>query len=407
MHFGLLLSLAIRNVFRNKRRSLLTIAAIAIGVLSANGISSLARGISNEAVQSAIMTFTGHLQIHHPSYLADPSIEYRMPEPSAELEQRLEQSDVLSWTTRLRLPAVIQSERDTAGVTLLGIDPERERAQTFLRDSVIHGSFLDSEAATGVVLGRALAKRLQTDIGKRVVIMSQHEDGTVADRGFRVIGLFDAELETTEKQFAFTGKMTLQTLVGVPAEVSELSLIAVDREKLSSITNSIRSLLPKLEVKDWKELEPFVVALLEVQSGFLYIWYLIVIVTIAFGLVNTLFMVLFERTREIGLLQALGMYPRQIVLQFLFESGVMLFVGAVFGNLLTVLLLWFFSNGIDVSQFAEGTELFGVGQRVFLHLRGSDQLIANLLIVILGLLASAYPAWKAGRLLPAVAFAKN
>jgi ABC-type lipoprotein release transport system permease subunit len=221
------------------------------------------------------------------------------------------------------------------------------------------------------------------------------------------VGVFDAELESTEKSFVFLGRAVLQQILGIEGAVSEIAVSVRNRDELDGIMALLRTHFPGLSVDPWTTLEPFVLALVKVQSGFLYIWYGVVIVTISFGLINTLFMIIFERTREIGLLQALGMYPWQIVLQVLFESVVLLFSGAVVGNVLTFLLLAYFSGGIDLGRFSEGTELFGVGHMIHLHLQVSDWLVANALVAALGTLASIYPAWRAGKLLPAQAFSRG
>ncbi len=405
--FALLATLAFRNVLRNPKRSALTLLAIAIGVLSANGLSSLARGLSNTAVDSTIANLTGHMQVHTPEYLSDPHVDNRFASPQGAQSAALASSSIRSWSKRVRVPAVVQSERETSGVSLVGIDPDRERDQTFLEHAKIEGQFLETPESDGIVLGAALREQLRTRVGKRVVLMSQHADGTVADRGFRVIGVYHAELESTEKNFAFVSIHQAQEMLGMGAEISEIAITAKSKDNLISLRSALSQVFPQQKVELWSELEPFLLALLNVQNGVLYIWYVIVVVTISFGLVNTLFMAIFERSREIDLLQALGMYPTQIVLQILVESIVLLAFGALLGNILTFLMLWLLSGGIDLASFSEGTQMFGIGSTVYLHLRPSDCLLANTLVAGLGVLASVYPAWKAGRLLPARAFSRG
>ncbi|MCB0325277.1 MAG: ABC transporter permease [Bdellovibrionales bacterium] len=401
----MLFRLARRSVWRNKRRSLLTLSAIAAGILSAVMLGALARGLSDTAIRAAIRNLTGHVQLHAPGYLDDPSIEYRLPEVSGSLQRVLDSEAVSSWTQRVRVPAVLRSEREATGVTLLGVSPAKELDLSMLGDAAILGRMVRDENDDGLLLGVKLAELLQTEIGKRVVVLSQGADGGVAERGFRVVGLFDAELESAERQFIFTGRVPAQELLGIKGEVSEVVLLGQDRDALEELQRTLQRAAPRAQIDDWKTLEPFAVALVKVQSGFLFIWYGIVIVTISFGLVNTLFMAVFERTRELALLQALGMVPHQIVLQILIESAVLLVGGVLLGNILTYVCLVWLSEGIDLGSFAEGTQMLGVGRVIYPKLQWVDWSIANSLIVGLSLFASVFPAWHAGRLRPAEAFA--
>ena len=144
----------------------------------------------------------------------------------------------------------------------------------------------------------------------------------------------------------------------------------------------------------------------QIQDGFLWLWFFIVVLTVACGLVNTLFMSIFERIRELGIIQALGLKPLQVQSLVLCESGVLIFFGLIIGNLLSYLTVFLLSGGIDISAFAKGAEMIGTSAMLYPKLLPMDLLVSNVLIIAVGLLSSFYPAWKATRFSPAEAIRK-
>lgn len=405
-----LLRLAWRNILRYQRRSLITLSAISLGIWSAVALAALARGVSNQLVEDGIRNFLGHAQVHARGYLDDPSVVYSFEMPSTEQVFAELGSDLQKWAARVRVPAVINSERESAGVTFMGIDPERERGLSFIGDAAIEGRALNSSEDEGIIIGAKLAEVLKTAVGKRVVVASQayrtaESEQQVAQRGFRVVGIFRAELETIERSYVFTGVATAQRLLRMGSHISEISILTPrNRDRVDPFISVLQSRLPNLEVKPWYSIEPMLRALIKVQGGFLYLWFLIVIAVICFGLVNTLYMGVVERTREFGLVQSIGMKPKMLRLQVLIESMLLLLLGALIGTLFSILTVHYFSSGIDLASFAKGTQFVGMRSKIYPTLRLDDMCVVNGLVLVLGLLSSLMPALKASRLEPAAAF---
>lgn len=403
MRLPLVLVLAQRNLLRNTRRSLIMILAVALGVWAMLVMAAFARGWLDQQLRATLDTLTGHVQIHAPGYLDDPALAHRLPAsgagPGAGL---LRDPQVVAWAQRLRVPAVVASERDSAGVTLVGIDPRRERGLSFIgaQEAIAAGRGLQGPGDTGLVLGRRLARRLETGVGRRVVLLSQDRNNEIVERGFRVVGLYRAEQREAEERFAFTGLAAAQSFLGVPGEVTEFSLRLRAPGRLQAWLAAARVRWPDLEITPWTELAPLVVVFIRTFEGFMYIWFGVVFVIVGFGLVNTLLMAVFERTREIGLLEALGMRPVQVVAQILWEALLLLLAGAALGNLLAGATRAWLAGGIDLTRFAAGMELFQSAHRIYLSLDPVDVLAANLLVLVLGTAAAAYPAWRAARIPP-------
>ncbi len=398
---GTLLRIAFRNIFRQKRRTLLTVLTITVGVWSCLALATLARGIGKQMSGDVIKTFMGTAKLHQEGYLDDPVIQKRFKWPDKEIQEHIKQdSKITSWAARLRVPGVIMSERESYGVTLLGVDPQQERVITFLKDAPVKGSFLSSVKDQGVILGEALAEKLQVEVGKRIVLMSEDAHGTIGDRGFRIKGIYRAEIESTEKSYVLVGRTVLQEMLHAKDEITEVSLLASDVTKASAFVRENEEAYRPLVLTPWDKIQPMIGAMLKMQDGFLLLWFGIVVIAVVFGLTNSLFMVLLERTREFGMMLALGMRPSGIIMLVAAESFLLLLIGAVLGNSLTALTTYFLRDGIDLSAFAKGVEVFGAASVVYPEPLASDWILGNVLIIGFGVICSLYPAWKASRLRP-------
>ena len=402
----LLIILAWRNLWRHKRRTLVMLFALLLGVWSMIAMAALVRGSMEQHIRKEILNLTGHVQIHAPAYRDDPAVEHRFALP-ASLTAALSQAPITAASARVRLPAVISSEYESAGVMLVGVDPLRERGLSFLDTAVKQGRDLASASDPGLVLGRKLAERLETSLGRRVVLMSQDASNQIGDRGFRVIGIFDADPQVMETGYVFIGLDIAQQMLGMGHEVSEVAVMTDDRNHLDALVERLRAAAPGLDVAPWTVVQPLLVLMEKVNNVVLLVWFAVVFAAMAFGLINTLLMAVFERTREFGLFQALGMPPRFILGQVLVESLILLALALVLGNVAAWASVVSLKGGIDLSMFAEGLQLVGISPVIFPTLASGDVLVANVVVVVLGVLASLYPAWRASRYVPVEALTRT
>jgi ABC-type lipoprotein release transport system permease subunit len=405
---GALSSLAWRNLWRNHRRTLIMLLAVVVGAWAMIFMTALMRGMVDEMIEDGIRHLPGHVQLHHPDYRDDPSIGNSLREPGGDLAAALKNPLVTAHTSRLRVPAMISSERASRGVTLLGVDPTEELAMGFETERLLTGRFLEGSEDPGLVVGRKLLERLETDPGKRVVLMSQDPGNRVADRGFRIVGVYSARLEALEERFVYAGLDTVQAMLGTPGLVSEIAALGDDYRDVDALEALLREAAPReAEVLPWYRIDRYLGMMMQVMDGFVLIWMVVVFLALSFGLVNTLMMAVFERIREIGLMQALGLKPSAIVWLVLLESALLLALGLLFGNLLAVATILPLRDGIDISVVAEGMEMMGASSVLYPALKGADLLLANAVVLGLGLTASLLPAWRASRYRPVEALAKT
>ncbi len=394
--------IAWRNLWRNHRRSLIMLSAIALGVWGMIWMTALMRGMVDQMIDNSIKTLSGHIQLHAPGYRDDPSIEHLIPavNRTPALKALLASDDVVAWSQRIRVPAVIRSEREVYAVTVVGIDPQRERGLSFIEQSMSDGEYLKSVDDNRLIVGKKMLERLETKLNRRVVLMSQDPDNNIAERGFRIGGVFDTDLQATETAYVFGGLETIRKMLNMGPGISEVSLLGHDYRDLDNLKDKTRSAAPDVEVTTWAENDPYMGTMLNVMDGFILVWFFIIFLALSFGLINTLLMAVFERTREIGLVQALGMKSSNILLMVLVESIIMLIIGLITGNLLTWLTILPVQDGIDISGVAEGLEWAGMSSTLLPALIVKDVVLANSIVLVLGILASLIPAWRASRKVP-------
>ena len=406
----MILQMGWRNIWRNKRRTAVILTAVVIGVWSMIFLGALMRGIADQMVKNSVATLTGHIQIQNAGFRNDPVIEnlIKGPEKVAAVLSRLPAD--AKWTPRIRVDAVAANARHSDGVVLAGIDPGREAKISFIGDAVYQGRYLGKDDPYGIVVGRALLEKFETRIGHKLVLMSQGTDGEIASRAFRIVGVYRAEMESTEKRFVFVTLPAAQEMLKAGDEVSEIAILLGNYSDAGAVADSMRAQIPDktLQVYTWQELLPLVSAIMKMYDGFILVWFVVVFIAMGFGLVNTILMAVFERVREFGLLRSLGMKPHLVVAEVLAESFFLLAIGTFIGNVLGLASVWLLTDkGIDLSAFAAGMEFAGLSRIIIPVVYAKDVINADLVVFLLGILISLYPAVKASRFTPVEAMAHN
>jgi ABC-type lipoprotein release transport system permease subunit len=401
-------TLAWRNLWRNHRRTLIMLTAISIGVWSMIFMTALMRGMVDGMIKDGIQNLPGHVQVHNVNYLDDPSVVNSFAMPNEKFQAVLNVPEISSWSMRVKVPAVVASERDSRGVTLLGVDAEKERAFGFNEKDIIAGEFLSAATHKGIIIGQQLADKLETRLGKRIVIMSQDPENNLAERGFVITGIYQSSVPGFEERYVYADRSYVQALLNIPNQISEIAILGYDYRDIAGLTDYIKThTADGLQTQSWLELDTYLASMLNVMDGFALVWIIVIFLALSFGLINTLMMAVFERIREIGLMQALGMRASSVLLILLLESLLLLVLGLVVGNLASIFTLALIKEGIDISAVAEGMAMFGASAVLYPKFMLADLLLANGVVIVLGLLTCLYPAWRASRYDPIVALNKH
>lgn len=393
----LVLQLSVRNILRHKRRNLMLFAAIAVAVAAVSASNTLIRGFQAELLDAAISNLTGHIKIHVPGYREDPNIDKSF-QLAADFQPDVPAQMLLGWAPRVRVPAVIMSERETRGVQLVGVDPAAEHI-SFLGDVAMDGDGLSGVEDGGILIGAELAKQLATRIGRRLVINTQGADGLSRERGFKIVGIYDADGTSLEKIFAFSGLVTVQNLLDSTG-VTEVSVRLRAEPQSLTIKDRLIDFFIGLEVMDWRELEPQAAAMDMFADSAVFIWFALLMSALIFGLVNTLVATVMERVREFGLLRAVGMRNGIVICQVLIESAILMSIGTGVGLGVGYLVFLGIADGIDLAAFAEGMESVGASSTLVPVFLLDDFVLVAVLSLSLGILASLYPAWRAVKVKP-------
>lgn len=384
----LVFQLALRNIWRQRRRNGLVLFAIVISIGGVFVMNSLARGMEQDFLSFSIENLRGHIKILAPKQLDEPGLRYSIP---AEMDwSLLSRPEIEAWTPRLRTPAVIMSERETRGVELVGIDPSRE-THSFVKDLVVEGQQINDSTDQHLLIGKRLAEELKTGIGRRLVVLMNGPDENAIETGFRVRGIFESTTSRYEEAYVLTGLSSLQAITGVDG-FTEVSVHLPDLEQISQVHPSLASQLPNLDVVTWEALDPFISEMYRFVGFTVYILIAVFLGTLVFGLINALVTAVLVRIKEFGMLRVVGMKSRLVVMQVVIECVIIMLLALVIGLVAGLLFVWWIGDGIDLTAFAAGVEAFGMSARMVPHLVVEDFVILGAASVILGLIASYFPA---------------
>jgi ABC-type lipoprotein release transport system permease subunit len=396
--------LAWRNLWRNPRRTLITLAVVAVGVWSILSFDVMFKAWGQSSLEESLRLLTGEGQIHAAGYLDDPGVGHSMPYPTGALLRTLTGPAVGAWSPRVRVPAIIQSEYRTRAITLLGVEPSAERQVSDLPGQMLAGRYLANDSEIGIVIGADLAVKLKTRLGKRVIVMAQAADGHLAEVGLPIIGLF-GNTTPAQDEYAFVGLNAAQSTLGLNGRLSEIAFDAGPHAKLEDTVAALQRAASSLDTETWMALSPLAYTMEQFSTSYTAIWLMVMFVLMAIGIVNTQLMAVFERTREFGLLQALGMRPATIVAQVMLESALLIGVGVIAGIVLMVVTLLPFTNGLSLGFLSAGSEMAGGGGVLYPRLDPVDTVVYAAIVWVLGVLTTLWPARTAARTPPVVAMA--
>lgn len=395
----LLLPLAWRNLWRNPRRTLITVLVVSVGLWSILTFAVLLTAWSDSSRDTTLKLMTGEGQMHATGYLDDPTVAHRMAPPSGALRAVLNSAVVTAYVPRVRISAIVQSEYKTLPMTLAGVVPKDERQLSVLPKNIVQGRYLSGPDDPAIVLGRNLAKRLKTRVGKRVVVMAQDASGKLAERAYKIVGLY-ASNQQTEDEFAFTGIHTAQSFTKIGDDISEIAFDAQNDAVLPKLLDDLKAAATGRDVQSWKTLAPLSYAVSTFFDEFIMMWLWVMFALMAIGIVNTQLMAVFERVREFGLLQALGMRPRLVLYEVALESTLLIGIGVVLGIVLAVVTVHAFPNGLDLGFLGRGAELVGAGRILYPQINVGDFVLYSAIVWVAGVIATLWPARRASKISP-------
>jgi ABC-type lipoprotein release transport system permease subunit len=397
-----LLKIAVRNILRNKKRSLITLSAVSFGLGALIFLRSFIFGAQNQMVRNITTTLTSDAQIV-PNVLENIYNTNAYIEDPAKIREILSaDAGVEAYAERIVAGGIVSSAANSMVTFIVGFDPDQETA-VGSRRTVVRGRLMTNEDLQAAALGEKMRQVLEVEIGDKIVVTAQDYFGSLAGEAFTLVGTFETGNDQIDNGTVMILKETAQRLLSLEHRISKFGLKIDPRRDPDKVVLNLRKKIEdgRLRVLTWEELLPMLAQLIRFQNGMIFVVVLIVLTVVAAGILNTLMMSIVERIREFGLMMALGTKPRQIVLLVVTESFLLTAVGACLGVVLGVgLALSFARTGIDLSRFVSALSNFLIGSRVYPRVDWFYLTIFLAVVLLSNLLVSFYPAWRAGRLVP-------
>ena len=397
--------LGARNLLRQKRRTILTTLMMTAGTVLLVFMAGLAEGSYSDMIELATGSYTGHFQVLGEGYHEKPSMFVSVKHP-AHWEEKLEAHPrVTAATSRVEAPGLLSYESRTTGIMLMGVNPGKEHRVASYTNAMAEGEWLPDDVAPDdnlpIVIGTGLAKRLKTKLGDELSFISQAADGSIAAELYTVHGLIETGVDQIDATVGFVRLSDAQELL-VLGDRAHRVLALTDKATHSDRIASDFAPEEGQVILTWAELIPELSRGIEVDRGGQHIFLIIVLIVIALGVTNTMMMSVLERTREFGVLLAIGTTPGTIVFTTVWEAVWMSLIGVGLGVLAGTILNFYV--GIPMDWFGGPMEVAGV---VLSYMDPVNNLRGNLtyptLIVTAGILASLVPARRASQLVPSTA----
>jgi putative ABC transport system permease protein len=396
----IILRLAWRNVWRNRRRSMVTIAAMTLALMVELMYSGLVTGMFVDMEDDVTEMDSGDIQVMNPDYLDRPSLYTTLSDPAAILT-RLDDAGYAS-TMRLMAGGLAASGEMSSGASFVGVDPVRDTTVLRLNEAVATGEWLDASDPAGVVVGRGLARTLGVSPGSEVVVLSQAADGSMANALFTVRGVLMSVGASVDRGAILMPEATFRELMVLPEGAHKIIVRRPEDVELTAAAQVVSSAAPDAKVMTWAQLNPILAQMLEGVRGMIVIVYLIVYVAVAILILNAMLMAVFERIREFGVLKAIGYSPWQVFSMMLVEGLLQACVAMVAGLALAAGPMWYLQTyGVDVGALG-GVSMVGLTMppvwRGYYDLATIQVPIIMLFVIVI--LAVIYPAAKAAWIRP-------
>jgi len=399
--------MAWRNIWRNPRRTILTVSAITFASVLLVFMLSFQFGSYETMINTSVKISTGHLQIQAAKYHEKKSIRFAIPDPPAVADILDQIPEVAAYTFKGQAFALISSKDRTYGVVVTGIDPKKEANVSTIRKLIHKGHFLTEDDVGQTVVGKLLAKNLRAKIGDELTLLGQGQDGSIAATVVQVKGIFSSGIDEFDRstiqipltffQETFSMDKTVHAVVIIAKSLSDVPKIKAKLVTALSALNKGRS----LKTWDWQELMPGLRQAIEMDLVSGLIFYALLIIVVAFSILNTFLMAIFERTKEFGVMMAIGTTPRRLTKVLLTESMVITAVGIVAGIVIGIGITYYFQiNGIDFSGGSDLLSQFGITGRMYPKLSFLSVFIGPLMVLFFTFIAALYPALKVRRLRP-------
>lgn len=393
-----------RNLWRHRTRTLTIITSVVLGTWAGTFIVALYQGTGTGRLRIVVEQEVSHLQAHHLGFRDEYEARWHFTETRMDtLLPRI--PHLKAWAIRSQAQGMLANASGSNGVQINGIDPDQEDALRGFRRMLVSGVYLDTARHNQVLVGKKLAEKMKLAVGGKVVLTFQDTARDIVSGAFRVAGIFESPNAPLDERNVYTLRQDLNHLLSTPGAAMEAAVLLTGEDQVPESLVWWKANCPDLQIDDWKTISPEVALIMSGLDVSSLIIMAIILIALAFGIVNTMLMAVLERTREIGMLMAIGMNRIRIFRMIVAETLLLSLVGCPIGLAIGWLTVWWLGKtGIDYTQIA-GSVVKGFGFAPIVYPELSAKMMVQIVVLTAGtaLLSSIFPAWKALRLKPAEA----
>ncbi len=399
-----LIKIAWRNVWRNKLRSSLVILSIVLGIWAGLFLMAMTLGLNEQRMSGAVDTYLSHLQIHNPKFKEDNNIQFVIQDKEQAVKTLQEEKQVKAYAERMVVIGMINNAKGSRGVQMLGINPENEKKLTTISTLLVEGTYFTKFKKNPAVIGKKLADRLNLKIKSKIVVSFQDMNGELTSGLFRVEGIFKTNSSMFDEGTVFVRMNDLDKVASMNGQIHEIAVLGNTIKDTDKLKADLASKITKSKVETWSEISPELGYAQEMMGSFVFFFMGIVLMALAFSIINTMLMAVLERKKELGMLMAVGMNKKRLFAMISIETIFIVLIATPIGMALAVLTINYFSvHGIDLSAVASGLESLGIGSRIFTYLPQDKYIQITIMTLIVAFVASIFPARRALKLQPAEA----
>ena len=401
MNLLTLIKISWRNIWRNKLRSLVVIFSIVFGLLGGIIIIAMSYGLNEERMNNAVDTYLSHIQIHNNLFSEDYNIKHTINNLDIIEKAISEDERVVSYSKRIVLNGMLSNSNGSYGIQVKGIDPEEEVKVTNTHEKIIDGEYFRSKRDNTILVGQKLADKLNLNLKSKVVITFQDENYELTSLLYRVEGIFRSGNSRYDEMNVFVkNKSITKNLPGLNG-YHEMPILLSDIELRGEVKKDLIPLSSDNIVEGWDDISKELAYANEMLSAVLYIFMMIILSGLSFGVINTMLMAILERRKEIGMLMSIGMNRYKIFMMISFETIFLSLVALPFGLITSFLIVEYYSVvGIDLSIVEAGLENFGVGTRLYFKVPNEEYFYVSLMVFVISIFSSVFPSIRALKINP-------
>jgi len=388
-------------VWRNKLRSLVVIISIIFGLMGGIIIIAMSYGLNEERMNNAVDTYLSHIQIHHKSFSEDFNIKNTIDNLDLIEDVINKDERVVSYSKRIVLNGMLSNSNGSYGIQVKGIDPEQETKVTDTYEKIIEGEYFKSKRDNTILVGKKLADKLNLKLKSKVVITFQDENYELTSLLYRVEGIFRSGNSRYDETNVFVRNQSITKNLPDFEGFHELPILLTDINLRGEVKNDLIPLSDTNIVERWDDISKELAYANEMLAAVLYIFMMIILSGLSFGVINTMLMAILERRKEIGMLMSIGMKRYKIFLMISFETIFLSLVALPFGLTISYFIVEYYSVvGIDLSIVEAGLENFGVGTRLYFKVPTEEYFIVSSMVFIISIFSSVFPSIRALKINP-------